>query len=216
MLRRVIFLCVFVLSLIPQIYAQSFVFEVLTARGRQLVFSDSVKSSDLAATMSQHAGYFRLTYDSEKFDFVFNLPTNYQGETGVEGTVSPPFLRKDAHISGVLTIKQPDGNLILLTKASKNVDTMPGTITQGVVVPANRAQMFQGVFWYFTFTYDEKEFRKVNYLVKIKVDMPVTIDWQTTNRRWVPENIPTPVFYTAPVVADTAAQPADTSLTPAQ
>jgi hypothetical protein len=46
--------------------------------------------------------------------------------------------------------------------------------------------------------------------------MPVTIDWQTTNRRWVPENIPTPVFYTAPVVADTTALPADTSLTPAQ
>ena len=194
MVRRTLLLLIaVVLFLNTSLLSQIIKLNVVTARGKTTIFADTLYAANIDATVATSNGYFRLHVTSKNFDGAFNVPLNYMGKFGVDGRIQPTFIRKDAHFTGVLTIKREKDKLILLTKSPKDVPEEESEIYQGIIGDEKREQKFSGELRYLTYTYDEQKFIKRDFVVRIYIELPITLTWNTIKRRWVPENLPTPL-----------------------
>ena len=222
MVRRSLLLIIaVVLFLNTSLLSQIIKLNVVTARGKTTVFADTLYAANIKTTVATSNGYFRLHFTSPGFDGAFNIPLNYAGKLGVDGRIQPTFVRKDAHFTGVLTIKRETDKLILLTKSPKDVPEQDSEIYQGIIGDEKREQKFSGELRYQTYTYDEQKFIKRDFIVRIYIELPITLTWNTMKRKWVPESLPTPleketegISITDDVPSDSATVQPDTSVIP--
>lgn len=182
-----------ILFLASLLFPQEVHLNVITSRGKTPVFADTVYNAEIKATVATVDGYFRIQFTTPKFDGAFNIPMDYKGKVGVDGRIQPTFLRKDAHYTGVCTIKREKDNLIMLTRSPKDVPEMDSEIFQGILSDEKRPQRFSADFQYQAFTYDEQKFVKRNFIVNIYVSSPVTLTWSTVSRKWTPQSLPDPL-----------------------
>lgn len=191
MKRNQVLLSIFsLLFLANLLFSQEIRLNIVTSRGKTPVFADTVYNADIKANVATADGYFRVEFTTPKFEGAFNVPIDYKGKVGVDGRIQPSFLRKDAHYTGVCTIKREKDNLIMLTRSPKEVPELESEIFQGILSKEKRTQRFSGDFQYQAFTYDEQKFVKRDFIVDIFIDFPFTITWSTVSRKWAPESLP--------------------------
>jgi hypothetical protein len=173
--------------------AQNIELQVLTARGNSVVYADSIYGAQVVNSVANSNGFFHFDFKAPGFDGAFNLPINYQGELSADERVQPTFRRKDAHFAGVVSLILGEQRLTLLTKSPKEITSPLSVISKGLRSQNKQKQQFVADLTYQTYTYDEARFVKRDYIVRLHVEMPVTINWNVIGRKWVPEGLPTPV-----------------------
>ncbi len=178
---------------VSQASAQTVKIKVVTARGKNPVFADTVLAAHMKATLANWDGFFRIEFKEKGFEGAFNFPMDYKGKVGVDESVKMTFQRKDAHFFGVVTIKRDKKDLILLTKSPKDVADLGSEIISGVWSNTDRKQTFVGHFKYQTYTYDEEKFQKRDFIVEFEVELPFAITWRSVKRSWKPEHLPDPL-----------------------
>jgi len=174
-------------------FSQIIKLKVMTARGKNIVFADTVFACNMKSTLANWNGYFRVEFKEKGFEGAFNIPLDFQGTIGVDERAQMSYQRKDAHFFGVITVNRESGDLILLTKSPKDEPEMESTIINGIWSSEKVNQLFKGTLIYRTYTYDESKFQKRNFIIEMYLELPFKITWGPLSRSWVPESLPDPL-----------------------